>query len=133
MMPVVIDSSYALALVLPDEQAPATAAAVLASELIAPFLFPVEVANAALNSVRRKRYAADEAQRVCEAIESLAVGVQAGPELGPAHLLRQARAFGLSAYDALYLDLAMTQRAALATCDLALADAARRIGVPVHD
>jgi len=130
-MPVVIDSSYAMALVLPDEQAPATAADVLASELIAPFLFPVEVANAALNSIRRKRYGTDEAQRVCDAIESLSVSVLPGPDVIPTQRLRQAQAFGLSVYDALYLDLALTQRATLATCDLALADAARRVGVQV--
>ena len=55
-MTVVLDSSYAMALALPDEVPPSTSAEVLAQALIAPHLFPWEVANAALNSVRRRRY-----------------------------------------------------------------------------
>ena len=132
-MAVVIDSSYAMALVLPDEEPPATASEVLTSELIAPQLFAVEVANSSLNSVRRKRYRSEEALRVCEAIELLGIVVRSGPDFGPTHSLHLAQSYGLSAYDASYVELALLQRATLATCDLAMADAARKLGLQVFD
>ena len=42
-----------------------------------------------------------------------------------------ALAHGLTAYDAMYLDLAQVRRSPLATCDAALAAAARKAGVEV--
>jgi len=128
---VVLDSSYAMALALPDEAPPASSDDVLAQGLIAPHIFSLEVANASLNSVRRRRYAPEDAVRVCEVIERLGVEAVAPPDVGPAYHLRLALAHGLTAYDAMYLDLALTRRCALATCDTALAAAARKVGVQV--
>jgi predicted nucleic acid-binding protein len=130
-MTVVLDSSYAMALALPDEAPPASQAQVLCSALIAPHLFPVEIADAALNSVRRRRYAPEDADEVCRTIESLQVEVVAPSGAGPGYYARLALAHGLSAYDALYLDLALVRRCPLATADVRLAAAARRAGVEV--
>ncbi len=44
-----------------------------------------------------------------------------------------AREYGLSAYDAAYLELALRKRVSLATHDQALRKAARRAGVPLVD
>jgi len=131
IMPVVLDSSYAMALALPDETPPASSDEVLAQGLIAPHIFPLEVANASLNSVRRRRYAPDEVLRLCEVIERLGVEMVEPPAVGPAYHLRLALAHGLTAYDAMYLDLALARRCALATCDTTLAAAARKVGVQV--
>ena len=131
MSRIVLDSSYALALTLPDETPPASSAEVLARALIAPHIFPLEVANAALNSVRRRRYLPEEADQVCQVIEALNVEVLAPPAVGPRHHVRMALAHGLTAYDALYLDLAFTQRCPLATRDAALGAAARKAGLEV--
>jgi len=130
-MPVVLDSSYALALALPDEAPPASSDEVLAQGLIAPHIFPLEVANASLNSVRRRRYAPEDALRVCDVIERLGIETVEAPVVGAAYHLRLALAHGLTAYDVMYLDLALTRRCALATCDTALAAAARKAGVLV--
>jgi len=130
-MTIVLDSSYAMALVLPDEAPPASGAAVLAQALIAPHLFPVEIANASLNSVRRRRYPPEDADQVCRLVESLQVDVVAPSEAGPSYYARLALAHGLSAYDALYLDLALVRRCPLATADVRLAAAARKAGVEV--
>jgi predicted nucleic acid-binding protein len=130
-MRVVLDSSYAMALALPDETEPASRTEVLGMTLIAPHIFPVEVANASLNSVRRRRYDPAEAAQVCRAIEELGVDVLAPPAVGPSHHLRFALAHGLSAYDAMYLDLALAQRCPLATRDLPLAAAAKNAGLLV--
>lgn len=128
---VVLDSSYALALAFPDESPPDSRDHVLAQALIAPHIFPVEVAHAALNSVRLRRYLPADAERVCRVIEALAVAAQPPPSVGSAFHLRIALAHGLTAYDALYLDLAQVTRRPLATRDAALAAAARKAGVEV--
>ena len=134
-MPLVLDSSYAMALVLPDEAPLASSAEALAQALIAPHLFPVEVANAALNSVRRRRYAPEDADNLCRMIESLHVEVVAPSGAGRGYYARLALAHGLSAYDALYLDLdldlALARRCPLATADTRLAAAARKAGIEV--
>ena len=128
---VVLDSSYAMALALPDEAPPASHADVLARGLIAPHLFPIEVANASLNSVRRRRYPPEDADKVCRSIESLHVEVAEPSGAGPTYYARLALAHDLSAYDALYLDLALARRCPLATVDARLAAAARKAGVEV--
>ena len=128
---VVLDSSYALALAFPDESPPQTRDQVLAQPLIAPHIFPVEVANATLNSVRRRRYQPLDAARICQVIEALAIMAEPPPMVGPAFHLRMALAHGLTAYDAMYLDLAQVRRSPLATCDAALAAAARKAGIEV--
>ena len=128
---VVLDSSYALALAFPDESPPSSRDQVLAQPLIAPHIFPVEVANAALNSVRRRRYLPLDAERICQMIEALDVAAEPPPPVGPAFHLRMALAHGLTAYDAMYLDLAQVRRSPLATRDATLAAAARRAGIEV--
>ncbi len=128
---IVLDSSYALALAFPDESPPQSRDKVLAQPLIAPHIFSVEVANAALNSVRRRRYQPHDAERICLVIEALAIAAEPPPAVGPAFHLRMALAHGLTAYDALYLDLAQVRRSPLATCDAALAAAARKAGIEV--
>ncbi|MDO9283496.1 MAG: type II toxin-antitoxin system VapC family toxin [Aquabacterium sp.] len=128
---IVLDSSYALALAFPDENPPRSREQVLEQPLIAPHVFPVEVANAALNSVRRRRCLPRDAERICQVIEALAVAIELPPMVAPAFHLRMALAHGLTAYDAMYLDLAQVRRSPLATCDAALAAAARKAGIEV--
>jgi predicted nucleic acid-binding protein len=53
------------------------------------------------------------------------------PRAGQAMVLALARSYALTAYDALYLELAMRRAAVLATFDRQLADAARAAGVRV--
>ena len=130
-MTIVLDSSYALALAFPDENPPDSSQHVLGQPLVAPHIFLIEVANAALNSVRRHRYLPAEAERICQLIEGLAVEPAPPPEVGAAFHLRMALAHGLTAYDALYLDLAQVNRCPLATRDAVLAAAARKAGIEV--
>ena len=43
---IVLDSSYTLALVLPDEERPGSTHEVMASPLASPMIWPLEIANA---------------------------------------------------------------------------------------
>ena len=130
---IVLDSSFAMALVMPDEaQPPALAEAVaevLADELAAPFIWPLEIANAVRVNLRRGRLAPDEAPGLFERIASLRVDVIGAPHTVPQRHFDAAQEHGLTPYDALYLTMATQFSAALATRDRALAAAAARAGI----
>jgi len=130
---IVLDSSYAMALVMPDEEQPPSMATVLADELAAPFIWPLEIASAMRMNIRRGRLTADDSDALFKRIGSLRVEV-----LGPPHALPQrhfdaALEHELTPYDATYLTMALQFSAALATRDRALAAAATRIGITIHD
>ena len=129
---VVLDSSYALAMVMGDEAVPASADEVLAAQLIAPFLWNLEMANAMISNVRRGRLRDEEVQRLFRVMHDLAVEVFPSPEAPAEHWYGFSAAHGLTPYDAQYLDLALQQRCAIATCDQAIAQAASRLGLRVH-
>lgn len=129
---IVMDSSYALALVMRDEARPGSVGQVMQERLLAPFIWPVEIANALRNAVRRKRLVEDEVAAVCADVGEFDVEI-----VSPWHDTAQryfdvAQAHRLTPYDATYLELALRRRCALATRDEALTLAARRLGVPVH-
>lgn len=129
---IVIDSSYALALVLPNATRPASAALVFGQALAAPALWPIEIANALRNSVRRRRFKADEAIALCREVGDWEVMIAALAHDDPARHLEFAQAHDLTPYDAQYLALALQRSAALATRDAALGRAATRVGLLVH-
>jgi len=131
-MTVVIDSSYALACVMPDESGPATMEAVLGEVLLAPFIWPIEIASALRNGVRRRRFDTMQAVGIATHVADLDARIAAPWHNEPARYLELSLAYELTPYDAIYLDLCLTQRAALATCDAALAAAASRLGVRTH-
>ena len=127
---IVLDSSYAMALVMPDEVQPPSVATVLADELAAPFIWPLEIASAMRLNIRRGRLTPDDSEALFKRIGSLRVEV-----LGPPHALPQrhfdaAQEHELTPYDATYLTMALQFSAALATRDRALAAAAARVGIP---
>ena len=128
---IVIDSSYTLALVMPDERHPISMHAVLAGQLAAPILWPLEIANALRCSLRRRRLLAAQAAGLLQRISELQVDVVNPSHTSPKHHFDAAQAHELTPYDAMYLELALQWRCALATCDQGLADAARRAGVEV--
>ncbi len=128
---IVLDTSYLLAVVMGDEATPAEANKVLAARLLAPAIWPLEVANTFLVSQRRGRITAAQLQRLVELVAALDVQVAPSPVLSVEHWCQFSHAHGLTPYDAQYLDLALQQRCGIATCDARLAQAALRAGVPV--
>ena len=130
---IVLDCSYTLAMVMPDEARPRSLEAVIDARLFAPAIWPVEVANALRNGLRRGRLVDDEVQAVCARVEAFEVETLATADLGVRQRYLAAHAHDLTAYDAAYLELALQRRCALATLDNQLAAAARRAGVAVLD
>lgn len=97
--------------------------------LLAPVLFPIEVANALLHGSRRLR-AADAAILVRELA---ATGVEVADRGWPGveRAIDLAERHDLTVYDAAYLDLAIDVDGALATLDRDLGAAATAEGVEV--
>jgi predicted nucleic acid-binding protein len=129
---IVVDASIALAWCFADE-ADAYADRVLdmvAREgACAPAHWTAEVANGLRSAERRGRTDADGVARAGRLLGNL--GVEVVPvELSAAMIaLEVARQEELSAYDAIYLDLAWFRRLPLATIDQAVARACRHRGI----
>jgi predicted nucleic acid-binding protein len=101
-------------------------------EAVVPSLFPLEVANVLLVAERRKRCSEAEAVRFVELLDSLPIITDdetARRALDRTYQL--AREYGLTSYDAAYLELAMRLGAPLATMDRQLAEAATKAGVAI--
>jgi predicted nucleic acid-binding protein len=133
--PVVVDASALLSFLLNDH--PPTAHRVEAAiarcaeaPLIAPVLLRAELANALAMAVRRSRLTPAQAKQAAAFADGLPIGFDP-QDADVAALLMAANAHGLTAYDALYLELAMLRGADLLTADGALGKAARRAGVSV--
>lgn len=130
---IVVDCSYTMAMVMPDETRPASLSRALEGRLLAPALWPFEVANALRNVVRRGRLTGPDVPALCQRLEVYEIEVQAGSEGGVRQRYLASQTHELTAYDAAYLDLALQRRCALATLDARLAEAAARAGVAVLD
>jgi predicted nucleic acid-binding protein len=128
-MSLVLDASAALALALPDEEAPGALKDRLMAgdEVVVPSIFATEVANACVVAVLRKRMSPAQAHAALAMIEQLEPSVSAPRSLSA--LVDVALRFDVSAYDATYLATAMTRGADLATNDARLRLAAARAGV----
>ncbi len=128
---IVLDSSYALALVMPDEQRPASLGRVLDARLFAPAIWPLEMASALRNGVRRGRLLEGQIGSLCADLEEFEIDVVAPTHTLPQRHYDAAQSHALTPYDASYLDLALQRRCSLATLDQALAAAASRAGLTV--
>ena len=130
----VLDSSVALGAFFEDEQDAYSVAvwqSLTAAQAVVPALWHLEMGNILSRALRAGRISA---QALDDSWQLLAqVGLQTVPVEGQArHWTQRAADWGLTAYDACYLDTALQQRLPLATKDKQLADAARRIGVPLY-
>jgi predicted nucleic acid-binding protein len=131
---VVLDASFVLRYVLhtgAPRPHPAGLQSLRDCELIVPPLWNAEVANALVQAERRSAAAPERIGQALAAILALAPGVDPQPIDVPRNL-ECARAYGLSAYDSLYLELALRRRAALATFDSEMIAAAPRAGIRLY-
>ncbi|MCY3809986.1 MAG: type II toxin-antitoxin system VapC family toxin [Gemmatimonadetes bacterium] len=126
----VLDCSVAAAWVLADEHSgPADAAldAVVAHGAVAPALLWFEIRNVLLRAERLGRIEPADSELALSLFEDLRLRLDHAPH--GEEVMRLARAHGLSAYDAGYLELALRGRHPLATLDRKLARAAEAEGV----
>ena len=132
----VVDASVAFAWVLPS-QASSEADTLLerieaGASAIVPSLWFLEVANGLLAAQRRRLIGAGEREMALERLSVLAFTIDvedARSAFGRTSAL--AEQYGLSVYDAAYLELALRRELPLATRDGALRNAAERSGISV--
>ena len=101
-------------------------------ELVAPWLWRLEVVNVILVRERRRQITPAQGTRFLEALEGVEVEIVGEPANRTLSSLAQtARPHQLSAYDAVYLDFAISLDLPLFTDDHNLRTAAQRMGVTV--
>jgi predicted nucleic acid-binding protein len=130
-VPFVIDNSVVSGWYLENQATPYSAA--IAKRLLddrawAPTLWELELINVLRTSCMRQRMAAQHAQQVLAHIASLPIDVDRHA-VTRSELLALSLRFGLSSYDAAYLELALRRQLPLATQDEALREAALASGV----
>lgn len=139
-MRLVLDASVALAWLFERdrpqeaEQARQVLLAIAEHPALVPALWHTEISNALL--VGERRQVVSEAQ-VLDYLSRLSRLPIRTDDVEPASrregVIALARQYGLSAYDATYLDLALRQGAVLATFDRRLAEAMSRAGGNLFD
>ncbi|HWA90727.1 MAG TPA: type II toxin-antitoxin system VapC family toxin [Rhizomicrobium sp.] len=132
MASVVIDASFALALVLPDEAKPPAAMIALLERdgAVVPALWPAEVGNTLVVAERRQRVTASAIDRIVAELSTLPLTVEDRPALlSWTACIGLAMRHRLTVYDATYLELAVRRRLPLATLDKDLHRAAKAEGV----
>jgi predicted nucleic acid-binding protein len=120
-MPFVLDSSVALAWILPDERS--TAVDEIADRLegdfaVVPAVWPLEILNALLVASRRARISAEDLKRSLSDLSALPIEVeQVDMAEMPAAVSALAQRHGITSYDAAYVELAKRRGLALASVD----------------
>lgn len=130
----VADASVAVGWVHPAQATTQTAAMLDAlaegATLEVPALWPLEVANALLVLVRRRKLTEDERQTGLGWLRGLPLRIDPeGASLAFSRLSELAAAHQLSVYDAAYLELAQRRKLVLACTDGPLRKAAGHAGV----
>jgi|SRR5579864_2866860 len=134
-MSLVLDSSAALGWIYPDEDSDAATTIfglVVESGAWVPSLWPIEVANSLQVGVRRGRIDRTFRDAALADLARLDISVDAETSnFAWTGTLQFADRFGLTVYDAAYLELAQRRSLPLGSLDNSLCGAARTLGVPV--
>jgi predicted nucleic acid-binding protein len=131
----VLDASLTLSWYFEDERTPAIDAVldeVVASSAVVPLLWRMEVANGLQMAIRCKRIDRDFRDHAIRQLSLLPIVVDPETDtyVWTATLLLSDR-FGLTVYDAAYLELAQRRNLPLASIDKALSTAGERLGLPM--
>jgi predicted nucleic acid-binding protein len=130
----VIDASFAIALVLPDEARPSASMVALLEKggAVVPTLWPIEVGNTLVMAERRRRIPAAVLDRIADKLTALPIVTDERPVLETWRTsIALASRHRLTVYDAVYLELAGRLRLPLATLDADLRKAAKAEGISV--
>lgn len=136
-MPVVIDHSVTMAWCMGDEDTPMADEAmsrVVEEGGVVPGIWWYELRNALLMNERRGRISRQQVADTLVDSQSLGISVDHGHD--ETLILELAQQFGLTTYDAAYLEVALRHSLPLATLDEKLQQAAEAVGIAVvgvHD
>lgn len=128
---VVLDASFVLRFILHTNAPrphPSGLAMLKNADLLVPPLWNAEIANALVQAERRGLATPAKVGAALSVINALAPAVDNHP-VDVTRNLEVARVYGLSAYDALYFELALRRKAAIATYDEGMMAAAPLAGI----
>lgn len=131
MIPLVVDASMALAWCFPEESSPRTERVldqVVRSGALVPALWHFEVANTVTQAVKSGRISAADRSRILDDLSGLDIRTDVHVPIAE-RLCWAAESFGLTAYDASYVLLAMDRSVPIASLDRAVIRAARKAGL----
>ena len=115
-----------------DEYSDRALDALAKGEAHVPSLWLLEVANVLILAERRGRLAEADSTRFVELLRALPIAMDEEASLQTIlTILARSRAYGLTSYDAAYLELAMRLGLPLATRDKSLRAACKKSGVKV--
>ncbi len=133
MTPWIVDASLAMTWYLADEVDREYGLSVLDSlterEVRVPSLFVYELSNALVTAHRRNRISAGELEGAFNDVFSLKIAIDPAIQTASARLATLALKYGLTCYDAAYLDLGLRTGFPIATLDKALIRAMREANV----
>lgn len=127
---IIVDASATAAWMFDDENSPYADTVfdrVKTSGALVPRFWHIEMRNVLLSGERRNRIATRQADQHLANLLALPLRTDDGLDLAAAFIL--SRAYGLSFYDAIYLELARRRNAMLATLDGRLTRAANAEGL----
>lgn len=133
-MPFVLDNSVVTGWYLPDQADAYTDAIALqlqADKALVPPLWQMELANVLTTACTKGKLQLHQARQILDVLGELPIEVDTGAAPGQRQLFELAMRYGLSSYDAAYLELAMRHGLHLATRDEQLKLAAQTAGVDV--
>lgn len=129
----VIDASLAASWCFPDERTTYTNGILQVvaryQEATAPRLWTYEIRNSVLIGMRRHRLTRDDALSFLKSVDALHIRLLDPPTYEPIFLL--AERYGLTFYDASYLELALRKGLPLASLDKELCAAAEQAHIPL--
>jgi predicted nucleic acid-binding protein len=132
---IVVDASVALAWSHKDERTPTVAAIaeqVIREGAIVPAIWPTEIANGLEIAVRRGRISVPQRDELLANFRRLTINIEMPSlDLNWTSSIWIAHRFGLTVYDAAYLELALRVSLPLATLDKQLTAAGREAGAIV--
>jgi predicted nucleic acid-binding protein len=127
-MQVVADTNTFLAVALEEPEKPWLIRATNGHSLVAPEVLPFEIGNALTAMLKKGTLRAAEVGPAWDAVQAIAVelrGIDVRSALGIA------TKFGIHAYDAYFLECALSLRLPLLTLDKGLRTVARELSIPV--
>ena len=129
----ILDASVAMTWLFKEETTPQSVALLARLDVetaLVPALWYIELANVMALAEKKRRISSIDTASFISDLGQLAIEVDAdSANRAFTELLPLCRDHGLTAYDAVYLDLAIRRRLPLATLDQALRKAARKLDV----
>ena len=127
-MKIVADTNTFLAVALDEPEKSQIVRATMGHDLVAPEVLPFEIGNALTAMLKKGAILPAEVPTAWDAVQTIPVELRA---LDMPAALSLAVRFGVYAYDAYFLECALSQRLPLLTLDRGMKHIARELSIPL--